>query len=189
MEADERFRALFEAAYPALRRYAVHRGLGPADADDLVAATLEVAWRRRRVVPVDDAMPWLYAVARNLWRNQSRAAARSDTVIERLRFEGAPRAPVEAIWWDADVLRAALGELDDDDQELLRLVAWDGLTPSQAAVVLGCSQVAARARLHRARARLAAKLGFDPRLQRSTSPRQEEGDDAPGISATEARNG
>jgi hypothetical protein len=46
------------------------------------------------------------------------------------------------------------------------LVAWDGLAPADLAVVLGCSPVAARSRLHRARCRLAARLGIDPGPQR-----------------------
>src|SRR5690242_21919206 len=33
------------------------------DAEDLVAHTLEIAWRRTDDVPADDPMPWLYAVA------------------------------------------------------------------------------------------------------------------------------
>jgi RNA polymerase sigma-70 factor (ECF subfamily) len=41
------------------------------------------------------------------------------------------------------------------------LVAWDGLSPSQAATVLGLSATAARTRLHRARARLAELLGVE----------------------------
>ena len=40
------------------------------------------------------------------------------------------------------------------------LVAWEGLTPCEAAVVLGCTSTAARLRLHRARNRLANALGL-----------------------------
>jgi RNA polymerase sigma-70 factor (ECF subfamily) len=38
------------------------------------------------------------------------------------------------------------------------LVAWEGLTPTEAAESLGCSAVAYRIRLHRARKRLACAL-------------------------------
>ena len=54
-EAD--FRALFDKAYPALRRYAWYRNLTKDDAEDLVAGTFEVAWRRIQDVPRDDPMP------------------------------------------------------------------------------------------------------------------------------------
>jgi RNA polymerase sigma-70 factor (ECF subfamily) len=47
-------------------------------------------------------------------------------------------------------------ELSDDDRELLLLVSWEGLSPSEAAKVLGISALATRSRLHRARRRLLA---------------------------------
>jgi RNA polymerase sigma-70 factor (ECF subfamily) len=50
-------------------------------------------------------------------------------------------------------LRTALDGLAAADRELLLLVAWEGLTPAEAAAALGISPVAARSRLHRARKR------------------------------------
>jgi len=165
MDPEARFRALFQQAYPRLHAYARHRGMTRSDADDLVAATLEVAWRRLVDVPVDDPMPWLYAVARNLWRNRLRVEVRRAALVVRLSTQ-LPQADEPQMGLDAGSLGEALGRLDEDDLEILRLVAWDGLSPSQAAVVLGCSAVAARTRLHRARRRLAKHLGLEPGLQR-----------------------
>lgn len=155
MNADERFRALFREAYPALQRYAHHRGLVGADADDLVADVLTVAWRRLDQVPADDPIPWLFAVARNVWRNGLRSGRRRLALLGRLPRPAVVPPPPEP----PGHVRAALATLGDEDQELLRLVAWDDLTPSQIAVVLGCSPGAARVRIHRARTRLAAALG------------------------------
>ena len=42
-------------------------------------------------------------------------------------------------------LRSALTALPERDRELLLLVAWEGLTPAEAAAVLGIGKVAARA--------------------------------------------
>ena len=53
-DSEGRFRVVFESTYSALARYARHRGLSGADADDLVAGTYEVAWRRLDAVPTDD---------------------------------------------------------------------------------------------------------------------------------------
>jgi len=162
MNSEARFRAIFEVAYPALGRYALYRGLSRADAEDVVGATLEIAWRKIDQVPPDDPLPWLYAVERNLLMNLRRANRRRSTLLGKLPIPG-PHLPSddESMNPDHEKLRAALRELDDDDQELLRLVAWDGLSPSQAAVVFGISAVAARTRLHRARRRLAARLDSD----------------------------
>src|SRR5580704_19231062 len=46
MDAEARFRALFDATYPAVVRFVRHRGLVGHDGEDLIAATYEVAWRR-----------------------------------------------------------------------------------------------------------------------------------------------
>ena len=55
-------------------------------------------------------------------------------------------------------LHAALSTLSEADRELLLLVAWEGLTSTEAAAALGISKVAARSRLHRARHRALAAL-------------------------------
>lgn len=52
----------------------------------------------------------------------------------------------------------ALARLRPDDQELLRLIAWDDLTHAEAAAVLGISANAVAIRLHRARRRFAEQL-------------------------------
>ena len=159
MDHEARFRAIFDVAYPALSRYTLYRGLSRADAEDLVGATLEVAWRKIDQVPTEDPLPWLYAVERNLLMNLRRANGRRSTLLEKLPIpETHPAPDDESANQDHQMLRAALDALDDDDQEMLRLVAWDELSPSQAAVVLGISAVAARTRLHRARRRLVTQL-------------------------------
>jgi RNA polymerase sigma factor (sigma-70 family) len=176
---ESRFRVVFEAGYGPLCRYARHRGLAGPDAEDLVAHTLEIAWRRIGEVPSDDPLPWLFAVAHNLWRSQARKDRRRQDLLARfsasLPAEAVTDAAVtEATAYDPGVLRAALAQLSDADQEVLRLVAWDGVTPGELATVLGCSAVAARTRLHRARARLARKLGTDHMTQqRARQPQQQ----------------
>nr|BFE84297.1 hypothetical protein GCM10020093_068980 [Planobispora longispora] len=55
------------------------------------------------------------------------------------------------------VLKAMAG-LTQDEREILILVAWQGLSPRDAAKVLGCSAPTFRVRLHRARKRLQAEL-------------------------------
>jgi RNA polymerase sigma factor (sigma-70 family) len=161
VDPEIRFRAVFDLAYAPLCRYARHRGLTGPDAEDLVAQTLEVAWRRIDDVPAEP-LPWLYGVAQNLWRNQARKDRRRRDLLARFRPPSSAVASEDPAGLEPGVLRAALASLSDNDQEVLRLVAWDGLTPAEVAVVLGCTPVAARARLHRARGRLAARLGISP---------------------------
>lgn len=173
MANEDTFRDVFRSTYSRLHRYARNRGLTGADADDLVAATFEIAWRRLEDVPLDDPAPWLFAVARNLWRNKRRSDQRARSLLERLGAGVVHVDPVESETHpNATALSAALGRLGDDDRELLILIAWDGLTPTQAAAVLGCSPVAVRTRLHRARRRLAGLLDRGRTLQRNVFSEQ-----------------
>jgi RNA polymerase sigma-70 factor (ECF subfamily) len=159
MDDATRFRELFESSHGAVQRYVYHRGVTDGAADDVVAETFLVTWRRLDAVPDDDPVPCLLAVARNVWLNQRRGDRRRSAFLRRLP----PPAPVPPPDEPAEpdevlAVRAALSALAADDQEILRLVTWDGLTGAQAARVLGCSAGAARVRLHRARRRLAEEM-------------------------------
>jgi RNA polymerase sigma-70 factor (ECF subfamily) len=58
----------------------------------------------------------------------------------------------------ASVVQRAFDSLAELDREALRLAEWEQLSPTDAAVVLGCSAATFRVRLHRARRRLAAAV-------------------------------
>jgi RNA polymerase sigma factor (sigma-70 family) len=158
--AQIRYGRLYRDQGRAILAYALRRVEGPEDAADVVAETFLVAWRRLDEVPVGDGgRLWLYAVARRVIANLHRAERRRTRLGQRLaesvRTELASQpAPAGA---GAEVLRA-MGELGDDDRELLLLVSWEELSPAEAAKVLGISSLAARSRLHRARRRLRVLL-------------------------------
>ena len=167
MVDESRFRALFVASYPALARYARHRGLDRDEAEDLIASTFEVAWRRGDIVPDgDEALLWLYKVAFNQFRNLTRRHQRDRDLSLRLRVPEEVAPPPEPGQFTFESIRRALNQLTDNDRELILLVAGEGLTPTQAGVVLGCGAVAARTRLHRARRRLAGLLENGRELSR-----------------------
>ena len=159
MDDEARFRDLFETTFGAVRRYVYHRGGNDGLADDVVAETFLVAWRRLDDVPRDDPVPWLFVVARNVWRNERRGSRRRLALLRRVptpRPVPPPSEPPEG--HGVQRVHDALAALGAADQEVLRLVAWDGLSPAQAGKVLGCSPGAARVRLHRARRGLANEL-------------------------------
>lgn len=154
----ERFRRLFETAYRPLLAYALRRTQRPEDAEEIVADALLVAWRRRDDMPAGvDAVPWLYGVARRLIANQRRGQGRRRRLerslepLTRATLDPGERAEAADL---TRVVIAASRRLREDDQEILRLAAWEGLSHEQIAVSLGCSENAAALRLRRARQRL-----------------------------------
>jgi RNA polymerase sigma-70 factor (ECF subfamily) len=171
---DDAFRRLFEVSYRPLLAYARRRVTSPSDADDLVAEVFAVAWRRRDEIPTSrPPLPWLYAVAGNVLRNQRRSDHRRLRLVGHLQTQ---RPPADAGAADpadqyGDELRAALSSLPFDDQEVLRLVAWEGLSHAEVGQVLGCTANAVGIRVHRARQRLADQLGPPSSPSPSRSPK------------------
>ena len=155
------FRELFSATYSQLVAYARRRLFDTTDADDVVSEVYATAWRRRASRDADaPALPWLYGIAANVLRNQWRADGRRLQLVERLEAQPAqePAAVTDPAESQQEDLRTALKRLSFDDQEVLRLVAWEGLSHAEVGQVLGCSTNAVGIRLHRARQRLESSL-------------------------------
>lgn len=168
--AEARFSQLYRDNARALLGYALRRSADPDDAADIVAETFLVAWRRLDQAPLgDNARLWLFGTARHVLANQVRGARRRDRLTERLREDLRRELPVYQATETNPVLEA-LAELGEADRELLMLIGWEGLTPTEAARALGISPLAARTRLHRARRRLRARLA----MQSSTNSRNPE---------------
>ncbi len=154
-EAD--FRDWYERTSRRLYAY-VRRYCAEDDCDDVIAEVYLAAWRHFDELPTD-AMPWLIGTARKVMANSWRARGRRQRLavelanLDRMATTDCAGQAVER----TDLLRA-LARLNADDQEILLLAGWDGLTSAGIATALGCSPVAARARLSRARSRLAGAL-------------------------------
>ena len=152
---------VYERHAPAVYRY-LGRRVGVGASEDLLGEVFVAAVAARlRVRPHDSgsALPWLYGIAGNVVRSYRRRSLGQVPVDE-----------VTAVDWDAvderldagtrrQELRVALAALTEAEREVLLLVAWEGLSPAEAARALGLTAVAARSRLHRARTRAQATLG------------------------------
>ncbi len=178
----QQFSAVFLELSPRIYSFA-RRHCDQVTAQDVTAETFLVAWRRVDQLP-DPPLPWLFGIARNVLRNQVRATIRRDRLVEAITSAPATSRLGQAA--DADVverfrLAEALSLLTDRERESLLLVAWDGLTPAQAATVSACSANTFARRLSRARARLAAALEntADPPRRRSAPLRPSSASTAP----------
>lgn len=157
----ETFDDLYEDNYADVYRYAVRRCASVQDAEDLVAETFAVAWRRLAELPVgNEARLWLFGTARLLRMNQHRSTSRREALAGRLRAVrsrlAAPDIATSAV--ERERIRRALENLSDPEREVLLLVAWEGLSPSEVATVLDITPAAARKRLERARTRFRQEL-------------------------------
>lgn len=138
------------------------RRAGRQAADDLLAEVWLRAFAARSGYDTShaNAGPWLYGIARNVLREHWRAASADEpTALDETLAD--PWDGVDARLDSAEQARAvmsAIRDLPEAEREVLLLVAWEQLTPAEAAKVLGVPQGTARSRLHRARGTLARKL-------------------------------
>jgi RNA polymerase sigma factor (sigma-70 family) len=152
-----RFDTLFSEHQRPVLAYAMRRTQTLADAEDVAAETFTIAWRKIEAIPVEEPLPWLYAVARRVLANHHRGNGRRERLAALLRVEdvSTPMRAGEDLDGPAFL---ALASLSPADQELLRLVAWEELGNQQIAAVLEITPNAVAIRLHRARARFAEAL-------------------------------
>lgn len=142
---------LYERYAVAVHRYALRRS-DRDTAEEITAQVFMVAWRRRAVLP-EDALPWLYGVARRALAEQRRGTARRKRLGERLRRDAVEEDTPGPVLLD-ERLAAALRRLSQRDREALLLRYWEELEPAQMAQAMGCSRATMAVRLHRARLRL-----------------------------------
>ncbi|MEO9174059.1 MAG: sigma-70 family RNA polymerase sigma factor [Gaiellales bacterium] len=157
---DERaFERMYEQHAGAIAAYALRRVRSEQDAEEIVAETFLIAWRRASELQ-GDPLPWLYGVARRVVANHARQARRA--AIE-LRDDVV--APLDTSSERAALVAAVL-RLPAIERDALLLTVWEGLDQRECARVLGCSRIAVALRLRRARARLRVdrSLTSAPRL-------------------------
>lgn len=151
-----RFTRLYQEHYRALLAYALRRCDNRAEAQDVVADTFLILWRRLDEVPEGkDAVLWLFGVARRVLANRKRKSRRQVRLAARLAAVASAHADDPAVaHLAARRMVAALQSLREEDREVLLLAAWEELSNAEIGRVLGCSENAATIRLHRARRRL-----------------------------------
>ena len=181
MEDDvRRFQAAYEAHYGAVAAYVRRRTTEPSDAQDALADTFTIAWRRLPEVPDGEAaLPWLYGVARRVLANQRRGNQRRGDLSVRIGSHKPTSVDVEGEVVAADerrIVLAALARLRPADQEILRLAVWEELAHREIAGLVGCAESSVAVRLHRARTRLGREIGKEERsVGQKSSRRRPEG--------------
>ena len=157
-ERRQRFDAVFTSHSSDNVAYCGWRAASASDAHDAAAEVFLIAWRRLDELSEGDAARvWLYATARRVIANQRRSTRRQAALYERLALHDPSwvQEPPSSDLEEA-LVHEAIRRLGPRDREVLLLLEWEGLTPAEIAVVMGCLAMTARGRLHRARRRFRA---------------------------------
>jgi RNA polymerase sigma-70 factor (ECF subfamily) len=146
----------------ALHAYLARRA--GSEADDLLGEVWLAAFKSRASFDArrGGARAWLFGVARHVLLahlRRPRAVEWQGAVVCEGVDDGWDRVD-ERLTADAagPLLREALASLAPGDREVLLLVAWEQLTPTEAAATLDIPAGTARSRLHRAREQLRTRL-------------------------------
>lgn len=153
--------SLYDQHGPDILRYLARRTFDPETAVDLLADTFTkaIASRRRfRGTSTEEAIGWLYAIARSQLSDHRRRARAERAAMSRV--QGERRALYDEEYERIeqlldlqdirDTVAAALDELPDTHRQVIRLRVVEERSYDELAALLGTSVVAARVRLSRA---------------------------------------
>lgn len=176
----EAFAELYRRHVDRVVGFAAKRVASPGDVADVVAATFVTALESARSYDPrrGEPLPWLLGIAARLIANQQRRRARESFAYARLEarslLDGDDIERLEAridAAAGAGAVRDAIARLPAAQREALLLVGDEGLSPAEAAKVLGVPGATFRVRLARAR------RGIRTALQQPSDYRQTKTED------------
>ncbi len=137
----------FQAGYGITIRFLILRGVPGQAAEEAAQAAWAKGWERRgQLRDPKSVTTWINTIALNQFRNALRKQPRSDELPE---LAGPPATNAKTI-----DLRRSLQTCRPSDRRILERHYLEGLTSYEIARQSGCTPVAARVRLLRARRRL-----------------------------------
>ncbi len=155
------FRDALAAAIPNLRAFAISLCGNPHQANDLVQETLLKAWdNRTSFIPNSNFKAWLFTILRNTYFSELRKSRREVADVDGEEAAKLVTLPAQMAHLELEEFRHALARLSTDQREALLLVGAEGFSYEEAAAVTGCAVGTVKSRVNRARARLAAQMGY-----------------------------
>lgn len=141
-----------------MREY-VLRCAGFVAADDIVSETYTTVWTRWADLPDDLSARtgWVFGVARNKIREHERSSRRRIGLAVKASAQGRTAGADDDISAELAALEHArhlLDRLPPAERDAVSLTVIVGLTPTEAATVLGCTPTAVTSRVHRGRLQL-----------------------------------
>jgi RNA polymerase sigma-70 factor, ECF subfamily len=153
---DTDFHALYERHARDVARFAYYLCGDRSQAEDLAAEAFARAWAALDDVRAATMKAYLFAIVRNLARENARRDARRTQIDAREPDRRPGPANVAGDRLELEATLAALQRLPESDRAVLLMRAQDGLSHEEIAAALGLSVVAVRVKVHRARLALHA---------------------------------
>lgn len=158
----EAFAQIFDRYHRDVHAFVARRA-GREAADDVLSEVFLAAFAQRASYDLDmaSARPWLFGIANNLVKRRWRSMASQQRLATRLAaLPASSNYPENGLAAGVDAereweqVRVALGRLPKEEQEALLLYAWEELTYSEIAKLVGVPVGTIRSRIHRARTQL-----------------------------------
>ena len=154
----DQFAEHYEANLPRIAGF-VARRVERDQVEDICSDVFEVAYRKRAEAPTepDREFAWLCQIAQNLINNLRRRTVTSKKLVVALSVPVSSPSAESLVVADLH-LREAWNKLKPKQQQILAMIAFDGLSIAEVSVVLGITKNAATVRLNRAREAYAGLL-------------------------------
>ena len=145
---------LYERYAPDVRRFAFFLCGDAVMADEITSDTFTRVWLARERIRELTVKSYLFAIARNAYRDLQRRAARHtelDAQMPDSRISAQTQMEQRA---DVDKVLAALQELPEIDRTVLLMRSLDEMPYEEIAIALDIPVTTAKVKVHRARAKL-----------------------------------
>jgi RNA polymerase sigma-70 factor, ECF subfamily len=163
---DGEFKAQMVALIPSLRAFARSLCGNPDMADDLAQEAMTRAWKARQSFTMGtNFRAWMFMIVRNIFyttiRKNSRMTSWDPEIAERVLVEPA----TQHVGIELQDVQKALNKLPPVQREMLMLVAAEGVSYEEAAIIAGCAIGTVKSRVARARSALVRLMdGQEPDL-------------------------
>ena len=165
MLTTARLKTILVDELPRLRRFAHGLTGNKPDADDLVQSLVEkVLVKQPDNTP---EVPWLLRVCKNLWIDKVRTEQNREQLLQQ-NHEQTSTLQSQADTGPEDdkhnQIMAAIGQLSDDQKQLVTLVIVEGYSYAEAAKILEIPIGTVMSRIARARTKLMALISARPEI-------------------------